>query len=213
MPSLITICPQTHAPELDTCQTHPFHELTIEQYNSFIPYISDLSAHTALQLLFYSGMRFGELLALTLADLDFKENTIHITKSLQHKAGGDIVTPPKTDIGIRTITMPEAIMQELAEYTHKIYGIKPSDRVFTFTKSLIRGNMKRGAEKANIPFIRIHDMWHSHVSLLINMGFSPHLIAERIGDTVQMVNSTYGHLYPSKHNEVAEKLNQIIVPN
>ena len=52
---------------------------TIEQYNSFIPYISDLSAHTALQLLFYSGMRFGELLALTLANLDFKENTIHIS--------------------------------------------------------------------------------------------------------------------------------------
>ncbi len=72
-------------------------------YFSTVPYISDLSAHTALQLLFYSGMRFGELLALTLADLDFKENTIHITKSLQHKAGGDIVTPPKTDNGIRTI--------------------------------------------------------------------------------------------------------------
>ena len=155
----------------------------------------------------------AELLALTLADLDFDENTIHITKSLQHKANGDIVTPPKTDNGIRTITMPETIMQEIEDYTHKIYGIKPSDRVFTFTKSLIRGNMKRGAEKAEIPFIRIHDMRHSHVSLLINMGFSPHLIAERIGDTVQMVNSTYGHLYPSKHNEVAEKLNQIIVPN
>lgn len=155
----------------------------------------------------------AELLALTLADLDFKENTIHITKSLQHKAGGDIVTPPKTDNGIRTITMPEAIMRELADYAHKIYGITPSDRVFIFSKSLIRGNMKRGAEKANIPFIRIHDMRHSHVSLLINMGFSPHLIAERIGDTIQMVNSTYGHLYPSKHNEVAEKLNQIIVPN
>ena len=186
---------------------------TIEQYNSFIPYISDLSAHTALQLLFYSGMRFGELLALTLADFDFKDNTINITKSLQHKASGDIVTPPKTDNGIRTITMPETIMQEIKDYTHKIYGIKLSDRVFTFTKSLIRGNMKRGAEKAEIPFIRIHDMRHSHVSLLINMGFSPHLIAERIGDTVQMVNSTYGHLYPSKHNEVAEKLNQIIVPN
>ena len=88
--------------------------------------------------------------------------SINITKSLQHRANGDNVTPPKTDNGIRTITMPETIMQEIAKYTHKIYGIKPSDRVFTFTKSLIRGNMKRGAEKANIPFIRIHDMRHSH---------------------------------------------------
>ena len=194
-------------------QAYPFHDFwTIEQYNNFIPYISDLSAHTALQLLFYSGMRFDELLALTLAGFDFKANTIQITKSLQHKASGDIITPPKTDNGIRTITMPDAIMQEIQAYTDKIYGLEPDNRVFTFTKSLIRGNMRRGAEKAEIPFIRIHDMRHSHVSLLINMGFSPHLIAERIGDTVQMVNSTYGHLYPSKHNEVAEKLNQIIVP-
>lgn len=69
-----------------------------------------------------------------------EENTIQITKSLQHKASGDIVTPPKTGNGIRTITMPGAIMQEIKDYTHKIYGIKPSDRVFTFTKSLIRGN-------------------------------------------------------------------------
>lgn len=172
--------------------------------------MADISSHTALQLLFYSGMRFGELLALTLADFDFKANTIQITKSLQHKASGDIITPPKTDNGIRTITMPDTIMQEIQTYTAKIYGFESDNRVFTFTKSLIRGNMRRGAK---IPFIRIHDMKHSHVSLLINMGFSPHLIAERIGDTVQMVNSTYGHLYPSKHNKVAERLNQIIVPN
>lgn len=56
------------------------------------------------------------------------------------------------------------------------------------------------------------DLRHSHVSLLINMGFTPQLIAERIGDTVQMVNSVYGHLYPSKHEEVADRLNQLIVP-
>ncbi len=119
----------------------------MNKYNQFIQHITDTSAYTALQLLFYSGMRFGELLALTLADFDFKENTIHITKSLQHKAGCDMVTLPKTDNGIRTITMPEAIMRGIADYTHKIYGIKPSDRVFTFTKSLIRGNMKHGTEK------------------------------------------------------------------
>lgn len=186
---------------------------TIDQYSSFIQYVTDISARTALELLFYSGMRFGELLALTLGDFDFQKNTVRITKSLQHKASGDIVGLPKTDNGIRTITMPAAIMQEIQDYTQKIYGLESSDRVFTFTKSLIRGNMKRGAEKADIPFIRIHDLRHSHVSLLINMGFTPHLIAERIGDTVQMVNNTYGHLYPNKHNEVAEKLNQIIVPN
>lgn len=194
-------------------RTRSMNFWTLEQYNNFIQYVTDLTAHTVLQLLFYSGMRFGEMLALTLSDFDFQTNTIKITKSLQHRTSGDIVTPPKTDNGIRTITMPATIMQEVRTYTQKLYGLQPSDRIFTFTKSLIRGNMKRCSEKANVPLIRIHDLRHSHVSLLINMGFTPHLIAERIGDTVQMVNNTYGHLYPDKHSEVAERLNQIIVPN
>lgn len=185
---------------------------TIEQYNQVLSHVSDTSARTALQVLFYSGMRFGELLALTLKDFDFQANTINITKSLQHKASGDLVTPPKTGNGIRCIVMPEAIMDEVSTYTSRIYGISATDRVFTFTKSLIRGNMQRCAAAAGVPIIRIHDLRHSHVSLLIDMGFSPHLIAERIGDTVQMVNNTYGHLYPARHQEVADRLNDIIVP-
>lgn len=184
---------------------------TLDQYNQFLQHITDPTARMAPQLLFYSGMRFGEMLALTLADLDFTACKISITKSLQHRSTGGIVTPPKTDNGIRIISMPSSIMKELQEYTQKIYGIQGSDRLFTFTKSLIRGNMKRGAEKAGIPLIRIHDLRHSHVSLLIDMGFTPHLIAERIGDTVQMVNNTYGHLYPNRHDEVAQKLDQLLV--
>lgn len=185
---------------------------TVDEFNKVIATVTDPAAHTALMVLFYSGMRFGELLALTMQDLDFEANTININKSLQHRAkAGDLITPPKTDNGIRCISMPPAIMQTIKSYTERIYGISDNDRVFTFTKSLINGNMKRGATSAKVQNIRIHDIRHSHVSLLIEMGFSPHLIAERIGDTVQMVNNTYGHLYPTKHKEVADKLNELLV--
>lgn len=187
---------------------------TLDQFNSVMTHITDPSARTALLLLFYSGMRFGEMLALTYSDFDFEADAISITKSLQHRAkAGDLITPPKTDNGIRTISMPRSIMMAIKDYTNHIYGISANDRVFTFTKSLIRGNMEHGSASAGVPFIRIHDLRHSHVSLLMDMGFSPHLIAERIGDTVQMVNNTYGHLYPIKHKEVADKLNQLIVSN
>lgn len=185
---------------------------TVDEFNKVMASVTDPAAHTALMVLFYSGMRFGELLALTMQDLDFEANTININKSLQHRAkAGDLITPPKTDNGIRCISMPPAIMQTIKSYTERIYGISDKDRVFTFTKSLINGNMKRGAASAKVQNIRIHDIRHSHVSLLIEMGFSPHLIAERIGDTVQMVNNTYGHLYPTKHKEVADKLNELLV--
>lgn len=185
---------------------------TVDEFNKVMDHVTDTTASTALQVLFYSGMRFGELIALNMGDFDFNANTINITKSLQHRAKlGDIVTPPKTDNGIRCISMPPAIMQTIKSYTDRIYGISDNDRVFTFTKSLISGNMKRGASASGLDTIRIHDLRHSHVSLLIEMGFSPHLIAERIGDTVQMVNNTYGHLYPTKHKEVADRLNELLV--
>ncbi len=185
---------------------------TLDQYNSFIQHVEDVRARTAFQLLFYSGMRFGELLALTLEDCDFQEGAISITKTFHAKRGGGVTGPPKTANSIRRISMPETIMREVQAYTGRIYGLQPTDRIFTFTKGLIVGNIERLSQKAGIPRIRIHDVRHSHVSLLIELGFSPHLIAERIGDTVQMVNNIYGHLYPNKHGEVADRLNQIIVP-
>lgn len=185
---------------------------TLDQYNQIIQHVTDPHAHVALQVLFYSGMRSGEFLALTLDDIHFDTNLIRVNKSYQHKKGKDLITPPKTENGIRNIAMPESVMQEVREYSQRIYGLSGSDRLFTFSRELLRGNMRRAASKADIPLIRLHDLRHSHVSLLIDMGFTPHLIAERIGDTVQMVNNTYGHLYPNRHDEVAEKLNQLIVP-
>ena len=184
---------------------------TLDQYNKFIPHITDISAYTGLQVLFYSGMRLGELLALTPNDIDFEAGTININKSIQIKATGNLITPPKTSNGIRVITMPKEVMTEIKTYMEKQYDLQNNERIFTYTKALIRNNMMRGSDKSEVPFIRIHDLRHSHVSLLIELGFTAQLIAERIGDTVQMVNSTYGHLYPTKHQEVADKLNSLLV--
>lgn len=191
-------------------RTRSLNFWTIDDYNAVIQHITDPVAYLAIELLFYSGMRFGELLALTPADLDYKQNTISITKSLQRKDRQNYITAPKTDNGVRVISMPAAVMEHLEDYTSKIYDLQQDDLIFTFTRSLIRGNMKRACEAADIPYIRIHDLRHSHVSLLIDLKFTPHLIAERIGDTVQMVNNTYGHLYPARHQEVADCLNKLI---
>ena len=58
--------------------------------------------------------------------------------------------------------------------------------------------------------IRVHDIRHSHASLLIEMGFSPLLIAERLGhEKVQTTLDTYSHLYPNKQAEVAKRLDDI----
>lgn len=181
---------------------------TQDQYHSVLEQVDDIRVHIMLQLLFYSGMRLGELQALTLSDIDFTENKIHITKTLQQNT--HVIGTTKTENGIRTVTMPAAIMEELKDYVARLYDIQPEERLFPYSRSLITRGKDKAADKANMPRIRVHDLRHSHVSLLIELGFTPHLIAERIGDTVQMIYSTYGHLYPTKHQEVADKLNSLL---
>lgn len=186
---------------------------TLGEFNQIIKTVDDITELTALKLLFYSGIRLGEFRALTYGDLNFDENTITINKNMQIVDGKEVVYTPKSENGIRIITMPEAIMKELQTYCNMIYGISKNDRLFTFKPYRIRKCMLESSTATGIKNIRIHDLRHSHVSLLIELGFTPYLIAERIGDTVQMVNEVYGHLYPNKHIEVANKLNNILVSN
>ena len=181
---------------------------SFEQVIKAVDNITDL---TALKLLFYSGIRLGEFRALTYGDLDFSNNTITINKNMQIVDGKEVVYTPKSENGTRLITMPEAIMEDLKLYCNKIYGICDDDRLFSFKPYRIRKCITDKSTAAGVKNIRIHDLRHSHVSLLIELGFTPYLISERIGDTVQMVNEVYGHLYPNKHIEVANKLNKILV--
>lgn len=187
---------------------------TLEEYNSFIENVKKIDSHTAFQILYYSGLRIGELFALTLVDCDFINNTISVTKSLQRKDRTDVITPPKTPKSTRIITMPVVIMDELKEYSNKIYGLSDNSRLFPFTKSYINNEMMRACTASKIKRIRIHDIRHSHASLLINLGISPLIISERLGhEKVETTLNTYSHLYPNKHQEVAKQLNDIIVPN
>ena len=181
---------------------------TREQYNLVLAQVDDIRVRIALQMLFYGGMRLGELQALTLADIDFAENKIHINKTLQQNTRN--IGTTKTENSVRTVVMPGIIMNELREYIGKLYDIQPNDRIYPYSRSLVTRGKDKAADKANVPRIRVHDLRHSHVSLLIELGFTPHLIAERIGDTVQMVYNTYGHLYPTKHQEVADRLNSLL---
>lgn len=103
--------------------------------------------------------------------------------------------------------MPDFLCDELKDYISRLYGILPTDRIFHLTKSFLHHEMTRGAEKAGVKRIRIHDLRHSHASLLVEMGFQPLAIAERLGhEKIETTLNTYSHLYPNKQAELAEKL-------
>ena len=181
---------------------------TKEEYLKFAEVMMDkpLSFY-AFEMLYWCGIREGELLALTPADFDFEKCTVSITKSYQRLNGQDLITTPKTEKSNRIIKMPQFLADEMQDYLKQLYGIEPNDRVFTVTKSYLHREMDRGAKEAGIKRIRIHDIRHSAVSLLIDMGFSATAIADRVGHESIDITYNYAHLFPSKQTEMAEKLN------
>ncbi len=181
---------------------------TLEEFERFHAATeSDPTAHVAFSLLYYSGIRFGEFLALAPEDFDFENNILYINKSLQRVKKQDLITPPKTPKSIRPLYIPDFVMEEVKEYISKLYDLKEGNRIFPFTKSYINNAMKRACKISGVKKIRIHDIRHSHASYLIELGFAPLLISERLGhEKVQTTLNTYSHLYPNKHQEVAKMI-------
>ncbi len=181
---------------------------TKEQYLKFAEVMMDkpLSFY-AFEMLYWCGIREGELLALTPADFDFEKCTVTINKSYQRLNGQDLITTPKTEKSNRVITMPQFLAEEIQDYLKMLYGIGANDRMFTVTKSYLHREMDRGSKEAGVPRIRIHNIRHSAVSLLIDMGFSATAIADRVGHESIDITYNYAHLFPSKQMEMADKLN------
>lgn len=181
---------------------------TQEEYEKFSFVMMDKPvSFYAFEMLYWCGIREGELLALTLADFDFNKGTVSITKSYQRLNGRDVITEPKTPKSNRVIKMPDFLIKEVQEYIKQLYGVKPTDRLFEITKSYLHHEMDRGSKAAKVKRIRIHDLRHSHISLLIDMGYSAVAIADRVGHESINITYNYAHLFPSTQNDMADKLN------
>ena len=184
---------------------------TVPQFNQFISvFPADSMGYVIFNLLFYTGMRSGELLALTPADFDAESQSIKISKTYTRLYKEDVITPPKTEKGNRVILLPQFIVDMVSDYINRLPYIKPDERLFPCMKSWLFRNMKLGCDKSGVERIRVHDLRHSHASLLIELGFSPLLIRERLGnEDIKTTLQTYSHLYPSKQEELTAKLNEL----
>lgn len=181
---------------------------TGEEFRKFIDSVMNKRlSYMAFMTLYWTGMRLGELLALNPKDVDLKKRTISITKSYQRLGKKDVITPPKTPKSKRVITIPEFLAADIKDYMDSLYDLQEDDRLFPITKYYLEHEMQRGIKESGVKRIRVHDLRHSHASMLIELGFSPLEIANRIGhEKVETTLNTYAHLYPNKQTKLAERL-------
>ena len=203
----LQVNPATKAGSMGQKERREMEFWTKEEYLRFADAMMDKPmSFYAFEVLYWTGVRLGELLALTKRDFDFEKRTMTINKSYQRIDKQDLITEPKTPKSNRTIQLPKFLCEELQDYFRQIYGADKTSRIFPVTKHYLRHEMIRGCQETGVKEIRLHDLRHSHVSLLIDMGFSALAIADRVGHETIDITYRYAHLFPSKQRQMADQL-------
>lgn len=193
---------------------------TKKEFDQFISSVDSLLYKTLFSFLYLTGCRVGEMCALQWKDIDFLKNTIKVNKTATRTSKSSMfynITPPKTKNSNRIITMPSKLRSLLLEYKEEYYN-KENDFIFggerVFPRQTILNAMIKYCKLSNVKKIRIHDLRHSHVSLLINTGNNSlsllYVIAKRIGDTPEMILQTYGHMFPDEQEKLISKLDEYL---
>ena len=163
---------------------------TTEEYQQFIQTIEPGTRYYLIfEILFWTGCRIGELLALTPADINFERNQISITKTYYRTERKDVITEPKTKQSVRTIEIPEFLKHEIKQFIEGHYGMPENERLFPIVQEAVQHKMKQNMVN------------------LINKGIEPILIKERLGHKdIRITLNTYGHLYPNQQRRIADLL-------
>lgn len=177
---------------------------TKEEFNSFLACVSTQRYKTYFAMLFYTGRRKSEILALTPDDV--KNGSITINKTYSRKTLTDkpftITANKNTKSGISYI--PPDLQREIDRYTPEspfyFGGSSP------ISEHAIQNAFDQAVRKSGVKRIRIHDLRHSFVSRLIHLGASPYVVADLIGDNVEQIYKTYGHLYEKDKLDILKKL-------
>ena len=141
---------------------------TYDEYIAFREGIKDKPlAYICFQVLYWTGMREGELLALTAADIDLVAKQIDINKTYQRLNGQDIITPPKTKKSKRKVPIPDFLCQELQSYMDTRYMLSPNERLFPATKHFLSHEMERGKSYLRNKTMRIRIVAQNAVSSIL----------------------------------------------
>lgn len=183
----------------------------LQQFNRFINEVDDILWKTFFMFQFYTGCRVGETLALQ--ENDYSEGIVTINKSLSKKnlLGERYEIKSTKTAKNRTVPIPQVLQKQLSDYIKWKRNNNVSAK-FLFTgksgdylpHTTIRRFFDTYTNRSSLPRIKVHDLRHSYVSLLIHKGANLAVIANLIGDTFEQVTNTYGHMYETDKTRVVE---------
>lgn len=204
--------------------------ITFEEFTKFISVVDDIMWKTFFIFAYYTGCRRGEIIALTWNDINFENNDISINKTLYEEIKRKTyITSTKNNLN-RKIKMSKTLREELLKYKSEMMKYADFTEewfVFGCTRFLPKTTIARYKHKyfqlSGVHEITMHEFRHSHVSLLINEYIKNSkeknmkidtakfflMMSDRMGHTIQVMQETYMHLFPTIQDEIVDLLDNL----
>ncbi|HAO61582.1 MAG TPA: hypothetical protein DCQ90_06600 [Erysipelotrichaceae bacterium] len=188
---------------------------TPDEFTQFVNAVDKQIYADFYTFLYWTGMRAGEVIALTDGDIDLTSGTISVTKSFYH-AKKIVIPTPKSKNSFRTVVMTsevKRIAERIINEHSKSYKYSKKAILFGFDQHLIISTLQfaleRYSKRGGVHRINLHGFRHSHVYMLRKMGFNPFEIAKRIGDDIIEVNNTYGQWFDEGQREMVKQIDDM----
>ena len=191
---------------------------TYEEFKQFISVVDDELYFMIFNFMYFTGLRIGEMIALTWKDIDLNKKTLNVNKNYTNKLGNNShkIVDPKTKNSIRIIDLDDDIINLLKKHYESEKNIYDfNDNMFIFgnvnpiTPTTFARYLSYYIKKSGVKKITPHGFRHSHVSLLFHLGCDSRDIAARVGDTIQVIENTYYHMFPEKKSHTVNVLNDL----
>lgn len=185
-----------------------YYTWSSEDIKLFLSSITDYeNAHLAFNILFYTGLRKGELLALTIEDFNYENKTLKVNKTFSRYHGKDYIRSPKTEGSNRTVDLPQFLADAIQGYIDLFYKPSPNQRIFQVdSDSFLDTAFKAGCKRTGLPRIRIHDTRHSHSTNLSEMDVPLKEIGKRLGQKSKNIVLHYHHSTAKGVSDLINKL-------
>ena len=181
---------------------------TLEEFNRFINVVKDFKMNTIYQVLFYGGLRIGELLALQVSDFDYNTRTLKVSKTINIKGN---TTTPKTINGVRNVYLKKSVCDTLKSFIEG-NNLSGSDILFKISSSSIRRITEAYSDMLDLDYLNPHGFRHSCCSMLFetykkhNIAIDFKQVADYLGDKVDTILDVYYHLYGDENTRIIDLL-------
>ena len=163
-----------------------------------------------------TGMRLGEICALTWDDFNYKYKTISVNKNAPSAFGGAVITTPKTENSVRTLKLTD----ECAELLELMKLRRPDESNIMFPDpktgerrngSAVTVQLHRIQRRAGLPRIRFHDLRHTFATLMLEQGADIKTVSYMLGHSdVRFTMNRYMHVTEALQKNAAAAMSEII---